>query len=475
MQTTRSSSLAARLTAWLDRWGGILPLLLAEFVVWLGFGGLLPVLPLYFTEQGIDLATLGLVIAAWPAARLVSEPIFGWLADRTSRVPLMVFGIVLTGITGALPLLITGPIAFLVLRAASGLGAAIYDPAARGFLTDATPPDRRGEAFGLYGAAQMGGLLLGPSIGAFGASVFGGIGFVFVFSAITAIIAAIGIALRVRETYERHVHPIHSPDLTEFPPDAPFLEERRARDLAADTAGPPTGPPDARRGGPGTPGTTGTTAMRLFNRGFVAAVVLNAAGYFGSGTYEVIWSLFLERLGADLALIGLTFAMFGLPVLLFSPFAGRIVDRRGPFAFIVLGNVLPAVTGILYTLLVDPALAVPLILIEATGFALLNPALYSVVAANSPPGRSSTAQGIFGAAGTLGFIVASLAAGALAEVNILYPFYLFSAVMLLTLLVGLAIGGSRLRGVAATAPPSAGPAGPAGATGAAGLSGAGGA
>ena len=72
--------------AWLDRWGGILPLLLAEFVVWLGFGGLLPVLPLYFTEQGIDLATLGLVIAAWPAARLVSEPIFGWLADRTARV-----------------------------------------------------------------------------------------------------------------------------------------------------------------------------------------------------------------------------------------------------------------------------------------------------------------------------------------------------------------------------------------------------
>ena len=66
-----------RLALWLDQWGGILPLLFAEFVVWLGFGGLLPVLPLYFTEQGVDLSTLGLVIAAWPAARLVSEPIFG--------------------------------------------------------------------------------------------------------------------------------------------------------------------------------------------------------------------------------------------------------------------------------------------------------------------------------------------------------------------------------------------------------------
>ena len=159
-----------RLRAWLDRWGAILPLLIAEFIVWLGFGGLLPVMPIYFADQGVDLGTLGLVIAAWPAARLISEPIFGWLADRTARVPLMVIGLVATGVFGALPLVWTGPVAFFLLRAGAGLGAAIYDPAARGLLTDATPPDRRGEAFGLYGAAQMGGLLLGPTIGAIGAA-----------------------------------------------------------------------------------------------------------------------------------------------------------------------------------------------------------------------------------------------------------------------------------------------------------------
>lgn len=427
------SGVSGRVATWLDRWGDVLPLFVAEFVVWLGFGGLLPVLPLYFVEQGIDLATLGLVIAAWPIARLVSEPIFGWIADRTARVPLMVVGLIATGVFGALPLVLTGPLAFILLRGASGLGAAIYDPAARGFLTDATPPERRGEAFGLYGAAQMGGLLLGPSIGAFGAANFGGIGFVFVFSALTAVMAAVGIAVLVREDrYERHPHATPSPDLTEFPPDAPFLEERRARDLAAETAHVPD------------PSVAGVP-MRLLNRGLVAAIVLNVGGYVGSGTYEVIWSLFLERLGADLALIGLTFAMFGLPVLVLSPFAGRIVDRRGPFAFIVIGTVLPAVAGILYTFLVDPVLAVPLILIEATGFAMLNPALYSVVAASSPPGRSSTAQGLYGAAGTLGFIIASLASGALAEVNIVYPFYLVSIVMVVCLVIGIVVGGPALR------------------------------
>lgn len=428
--TMRPSRRPARLSAWLDRWGGILPLLAAEFVVWLGFGGLLPVLPLYFVEQGIDLATLGLVIAAWPAARLVSEPVFGWLADRTERVPLMVIGLVASGVFGALPLVLTGPVAFILLRAGSGLGAAIYDPAARGFLTDAVPAERRGEAFGLYGAAQMGGLLLGPSIGAFGAGAFGGIAFVFVFSAITSVIAAAGIALRVREEgIERRIHSTPSPDRTEFPPDAPYLEAKLADDLLADEAVRPRG-----------------NVLRLLNRGLIAALIINAGGYYASGTYEVIWSLFLEGLGADLTLIGITFAMFGLPVLLLSPLAGRIVDRRGSAAFVVVGSLIAAATGFLYTLIGDPRLAVPLILAEATGFAFLNPALYSIVAASSPPGRSSTAQGLYGAAGTLGFILASLAAGVLAEQDIRYPFYVFSAVMLVTLAIGVAIGGHRLHG-----------------------------
>ena len=80
---------------------------------------------------------------------------------------------------------------------------------------------------------------------------------------------------------------------------------------------------------------------RLLNRGLIAALVINAGGYYAGGTYEVIWSLFLRAPRAGLDLIGLTFAMFGLPVLLLSPFAGRIVDRRGSYRFIVIGCIDP--------------------------------------------------------------------------------------------------------------------------------------
>src|SRR5690349_16917667 len=202
----RAASLTTRPSAWLERWSGIAPLLLGEFIAWLGFGALLPVLPIYFTEHGVDLAQLGIVVAAWPIARLVAEPMFGWLADRTARVPLMVVGMSGTGIFLLLPLVFVGTIAFVACRAAAGLATALYDPAARGYLTDAVPSERRGEAFGLYSAVQMGGLLVGPAIGALGAARFGGIGFVFVFGGVAAVLAAIPIGLRLRETGSR-THP----------------------------------------------------------------------------------------------------------------------------------------------------------------------------------------------------------------------------------------------------------------------------
>ena len=141
--TSGRPSRLSRPAAWFDRWGSILPLLVAEFILWLGFGALLPIMPPYFKEHGVDLAALGFIVAAWPAARLVFEPIFGWLADRTPRVPLMVIGLIVAGVALGLPLVFTGFGPFLLLRAIAVMGTALYDPAARGFLTDTTPPERR--------------------------------------------------------------------------------------------------------------------------------------------------------------------------------------------------------------------------------------------------------------------------------------------------------------------------------------------
>jgi MFS family permease len=409
------SRLTNSMSGWLVRWRPVLPLFLGEAIVWTGFGAVLPVLPLYFTEQGVDLATLGFVVAAWPAARLISEPVFGWIADRTARVPLMVGGLVATAVFIALPLVVHGAAAFLVLRALAGLATAAYDPAARGLLKDATPPDRQGEAFGLYGAAQMTGILLGPAIGGLAASAFGSIGVVFMFGGISALLAAVAVAVGVRET---------------------------PHGTAASSRLPATGQADFQRDVPHMADVPPSSAppTRLANRLFIAALVANVGGYFGGGTYEVVWSLFLTSKGAGVGLIGLTFMLFSVPILLVGPWAGRLVDRRGSFGFLVAGSFAVAITAPTYTLIQDPVWSLPLIVVEACGFAVINPALYAMVSRASPAGRSSTAQGLFGAAGTVGFVVASVVTGALAVIDLRYPFYLFGGVILISLLLALAIG-----------------------------------
>ena len=419
MPPSAVTTFSASLAAWIDRWRPILPLFLAEFVVWLGFGAFLPVLPLYLTRQGIDLATLGLIVAAWPAARLVAEPVFGWIADRTARKPLMVAALLVNAVILPLPLLVHGALAFVIIRALDGLATAAYDPAARGFLVDSIPSDRQGEAFGLYGAAQMGGLLFGPAIGGLGASIVGDVSFVFWLASVASVASAVVIAVAVHEGRRTRVGAgIPAEGVTELPGSA--------------GGGRPVADPHPK-------------PRRLLNRLLIAAIVINAGGAFAQGTYEVIWSLFLTSLGAGLDLIGATFATFAIPILLFSPLAGRIVDRRGGLGFIILGTVMTMFCGLAYAVIQNPLLAFPLILIESTGFAILFPALFAVVAAGSPVGRSSTAQGLFGSAGTVGFIVSALIAGQLAEIDIRLPFLMFVFTSGVCLLLGLGIGARSIR------------------------------
>jgi len=402
------TSVASRLQSWVDRWGPVLPLLLAEATVWLGFGALLPIMPLYFTRHGTDLPTLGLVIAAWPATRLVAEPVFGWVADRTARKPLLLVGLVVAGGATVVPVLVVGPAAFLLARGVAGLGAAMYDPAARGYLADATDRARQGEAFGLYSAAQFGGFLFGPVIGGVAAAVTSDPTIVFWVAGSASLAAALLLALRLP-----------------------------ARPRAAPVPPAGAGHDDGATGREGRP-------RRLANRLLGAAVVLNVGSYFAGGSYEVIWSLYLTSLGAGLDVIGVTFAAFSIPVLVLSPLAGRLIDRRGGFPILVAGVATVALSGPLYPLIPEVWWVVALSLVEGSAFALVSPALYALVARATPVGRSSTAQGIFGAAGTIGTITASLAAGAAANLDLRLPFLVTGAAIGTSLILGLVIGGGVL-------------------------------
>lgn len=407
-----------RARAWSAQWGPILPLLVAELTIWVGFGALLPILPIYFTEHGVDIRTLGVVVAAWPAARLVGEPLFGWLADRVPRKPLMVLGLVLASVFAVLPLFVVGPVAFAVFRALSGFATAMYDPAARGYLVDANPPERQGEAFGVYGSAQTGGFLLGPALGGIAAAVTGQPTVVFWIAGVTLVLSAVLVAWRVPE--RPHVR-------AEVPAgDVPAEAEASSR------------------------------PKRLLNLLLVSAMAFTVGLYFAGGSYEVIWSLYMTSLGASLDQIGLSFFSFGLPPLLLSPFMGRFIDREGGFLALTLGVGGIGVSGLLYPLIPEIWWMVVLGVFEGTAFAAASPAIYLLVARSSPAGKTSTAQGVIGASGTLATIAASLLAGILAASDLRLPFWATGTATLIALAIGLLIGRRHL--YAAMQPRRPGPA-----------------
>jgi DHA1 family multidrug resistance protein-like MFS transporter len=414
-----------RISAWLERWGPLLPILMAEFIVMLGFGALLPVLPLFVQEQGIDAATLGVIIAGWPIGKLVFEPFGGWWADRHSRKPQMVIGVAIIGLSSLAMLFLTTAVALFLLRFAAGAAAGMYDSAARGTIVDATDEDERGEAFGFYGAFQMGGFVLGPAIGAFAAAIVGGFAFPFVMTGALGLVAAgmLAVAMPSKphviedERFEHH----------------PEVEPPKADVNFGATTIPHVVPKDEPASAPQAP------LRALMNRVLLAAVVIGFGLQLSFGTYEVIWSIYLIDLGASLEWVGFTFVLFGLPSMIVSPIAGRMVDRRGPMRYIVAAALVVIVSGVIYAIATEvllPSIVVP---IEATATAIMATALFTLVAMGSPQGRSSTAQGIYGASGTVALIIASIAAGALWERDATLPFWFFVVGMIVTLILGLLI------------------------------------
>ncbi len=223
MPTTRFDG-RARISAWLRRWRPLLPLFSVQMIVTIGFGALLPVLPLYVEEHGIDASGLGMIVAGWAVAKLIFEPIFGWWADRHSRKPQMVAGLIALAVVSVLPVFFTTFAAFVALRFLAGLSTAAYDPAARGMVVDATHPDERGEAFGFYGAFQIAGFVIGPAIGGIGATIFGGYAFPFFF---TSALALVGVVVLVRYL-DPEPHAVesaefqHDPEAKPLPAGDPF-------------------------------------------------------------------------------------------------------------------------------------------------------------------------------------------------------------------------------------------------------------
>lgn len=163
-----------------------------------GFGIVLPILPLYAKRFHTTSFQATLLVAAFSAASFVCSPLWGRVSDRFGRKPILLVslagtavGSLVTGLAGGLALLLVGR----VIDGASGASVSVAQAAA----ADLAGPADRARLFGLLGAAFGVGFVAGPALGSLAA--LGGPRLPFFLAAGIATLNTVVAARRLPETH----------------------------------------------------------------------------------------------------------------------------------------------------------------------------------------------------------------------------------------------------------------------------------
>jgi MFS family permease len=364
--------------------GGLL--LFASFQILLG------VLPLYLKDDlgGSD-STVGLVIGVFAFAALFPRPFIGREIDRGGSKRFLLAG-ALIFLTASLCYLFADSIALLLgVRVIHGVGMACFHTAAFTFVAEVAPPNRRGEAMGIWGLMSTFSTAVAPYAGLVIRDGAGNSA-VFLTSAALAT-AAIGLILLVHESPSETVRP------------------------------------DRVSGGLIEPSVfTPALLVLLFTLVF--------------GAVQSFVLLYAEEQRIERA--GLYFSAFALAVLASRVFGGRLADRYGRWSVI-----LPAMAvTIAAMLLLAVAGSLPLLLLVGALFGLAfgagQPALTALAIDLVRPERRGAGMATFTSAFELGIGSGSIVMGLVATAAGYSAMFALCAVPpAVALLIGLRRSGQR--------------------------------
>jgi DHA1 family multidrug resistance protein-like MFS transporter len=137
------------------------------FVVMLGYGIIIPILPFYIESMNAGGSELGLLIASYAVMRLICGPLWGSLSDKTGRKPILLIGILGYAITMVWFGLATRLWMLFAARILSGILSSATAPTTMAYISDSTPENERSSGMGLLGAAGGIGTIIGPAFGGF--------------------------------------------------------------------------------------------------------------------------------------------------------------------------------------------------------------------------------------------------------------------------------------------------------------------
>ena len=347
----------------------------------LGFGSVIPVLPLYAQSFGVPASAIGMAVAIYGLARFFVAVPSGQLSDRLGRRPTLAMGGVISALGSFWCAAATEYPECIVARVVSGAGAGIILTTGLVVLADISTPERRGRIISIYQGCFLFAVGIGPLPGGLLASHFG-LAVPFQVYGVASLLAMLVAWFAVKETK------------------------------------------GMGHGGTGQGAAVTISYVRQLNLlmrqvGFVLVSVVSLTNSVTrtGGLFTVIPVFAVLRLSLNVAEIGFGMALGSVAGVIAAYPSGVLVDRFGRKAVIVPATLITGLSMLLF--MISPSYVWFVVSCVVWGVAAsiggTAPAAYA--ADSAPPGMNAAAMSAFRMVGDFGYVIGPIFLGFLVDVQ----------------------------------------------------------
>ena len=380
-------------------------LFLAVFIDLLGFGIIIPLLPLWVESNlGESVIVYGLLVSSYSFMQFIFSPLWGKVSDSRGRRPVILvglFGSVIGFSLLTISFTVVKTIEMLFLsRIISGMFTAATLPTAQAVIADSTTGKDRAKGFGLIGAAFGLGFALGPGLG--GVLYLFNIGAPAILTVVLSVINLLWAFQKMPETLTEDIR----------------KERAKQKNLKLSEQ----------------------TTMALLKTSPTIPLIITmfsilTIGFVGLETTLIL--LGYNRFGMDETTGGLVLLAVGVVAIitqggLIKPLTNRFSDEHLSMAglvFLIIGFL---GMSTVHTLLEMIFWVIPL----SFGSSIGNPTLNSLLSKQAPNEKSGEVLGLNQGLSSFQRIIGPIIATALFTINDSYPYYLSSALFVICFLLG---------------------------------------
>jgi DHA1 family multidrug resistance protein-like MFS transporter len=373
------------------------PLILLSFnlfIIMVGIGLVIPILPYYIDKFGADARILGLLIAVFAFMQFLFAPVWGRLSDKIGRKPLITIGLFGFAVAEFIFAFANGLWMLFLSRILAGMFGSALMPTAMAYVSDVTTPEKRGQGMGILGAAMGLGIVVGPGIGGWLGEI--DLSIPFIVAGIAATIAGVLSIIILPESYPK---------------------EKRERDTQLED---------------GTKRDNQFVIMwKAINSPVGFLLILVFIMSFGLANFQSIFGYYsMHRYNYNPSQVGLIILLVGVVgTVVQGLLVGRLTKRFGEEKVVTSSLLISAVGFVLMTLATNFTLVLLTTSIFFLGNSLLRPSLNSFIS-KLAGNRQGLVMGLNNSFLSLGNVAGPILAGIFFEINIHIP-YIFGAIIML--------------------------------------------